>query len=88
MIKLIRIAVQLDNLSSIVAMKLSFIVNLINFYITTFFLYLMNKLLANLIKIRSCAILKCFNQFDSFFDGLFHCLLSLAHEKNLPFPSS
>ena len=66
MIKLIRIAVQLDNLSSIVGMRLSFIVNLINFYITTFFLYRMNKLLANLIKIRSCAILKCFNQFDSF----------------------
>ena len=43
MIKLIRIAVQLDNLSSIVGMKLSFIVNLINFYITTFFLYRMNK---------------------------------------------
>ena len=31
MIKLIRIAVQLDNLSSIVGMKLSFIVDLINF---------------------------------------------------------
>ena len=88
MIKLIRIAVQLDNLSSIVGMKLSFIVNLINFYITTFFLYLMNKLLANLIKIRSCAIYKCFNRFDRFFDGLLHSLLSLAHVKNMPSPSS